>query len=296
MLSQCRGTDLHRVLLAAVHDCEAIATRFGETVVAATPAGRVRVASADARRDDLGADVVVGADGVNSRVRTTGGFRVRVSPGTRYLRSIVDRQVSEDFEEHWTRLGSFGHAPAGPGRTYFWVAAATGAGAVAVDHRDLPALTAAWGEVVPLPGELLSAVTMFDELLINTVRRVDCRRWYSGRLALIGDAAHAMAPNLGQGANSAMVDGAVLADRLADAGSAPEALAAYDEARRPFVRRIQDGSGLLQRMCGLRSPLAARVRDAVMTASARRPDAVSRRARPALAHDVDAVRGGRPDR
>lgn len=60
-----------------------------------------------------------------------------------------------------------------------------------------------------------------------------------------------MAPNLGQGANSALVDAVLLADQLAGGGSVPAALAAYDRLRRPAVRRIQDGAGMLQRLCGL---------------------------------------------
>src|SRR5690606_18163758 len=64
----------------------------------------------------------------------------------------------------------------------------------------------------------------------------------SGRLVLVGDAAHAMAPNLGQGANSALVDAAALVDELARPGDLEGALAAYDRRRRPAVRWVQDAA------------------------------------------------------
>ena len=73
----------------------------------------------------------------------------------------------------------------------------------------------------------------------ESVSRVDCRRWFSGRLVLLGDAAHAMPPNLGQGANSALVDGVVLAEELASAPSVKDALVGYDKRRRPLARRVQ---------------------------------------------------------
>jgi len=129
----------------------------------------------------------------------------------------------------------------------------------------------------------------FDDLLLNTVRRVDCRRWFSGRLALLGDAAHAMAPNLGQGANSALVDAVVLADAMAQAPSVEEAVRVYDERRRRTVRRIQNVAGLLQRLCRMDNRPAIRVRDAVVTRAGRLSSA-SAALRRALLTDVDAVR------
>jgi 2-polyprenyl-6-methoxyphenol hydroxylase-like FAD-dependent oxidoreductase len=82
--------------------------------------------------------------------------------------------------------------------------------------------------------------------LVNTVRSVHCPRWYSGRLALLGDAAHAMPPNLGQGANSALVDGVVLAEELARAPSVTDALVGYDKRRRPLARCEQTQAELAE--------------------------------------------------
>ena len=132
----------------------------------------------------------------------------------------------------------------------------------ALYRRNLPSLIQQWQPVLPLAAELLGRVSSFDDLLANTVRRVDCRRWFSGRLVLLGDAAHAMAPNLGQGANSALVDGVALAEALATAPSVVEGLAHYDQHRRPTARRVQNMAGVLQRLCNLHQPGAMRLRDA----------------------------------
>ena len=96
--------------------------------MSADPSGAVTISSTAESGPDLGstslrADVVVGADGVNSAVRSTGGFVSRVSPGSSYVRAIVRGQASPWFEEYWTPLGSFGHAPLGGDFVYFWAAA-----------------------------------------------------------------------------------------------------------------------------------------------------------------------------
>jgi len=75
----------------------------------------------------------------------------------------------------------------------FWAAAHVAGAAEAVSRRDLGAFRQEWRRVLPAAADLFERVSSFDDLLINTVRRVDCRRWFSGRLVLLGDAAHAMA-------------------------------------------------------------------------------------------------------
>jgi 2-polyprenyl-6-methoxyphenol hydroxylase-like FAD-dependent oxidoreductase len=285
-----RRTDLHTILLAAVAGRHCVRTRFGCTVVGADPTGTVTIRCSSGGLETLRADLVVGADGVSSAVRETGGFNSRVSAGHSYVRTVVQGDVTPWLEEYWTRLGSFGHAPLGHGLAYFWVAAQAPSAADAVARRDLPALIDVWNRTLPTAAGLLTKVSSFDDLLINTVRRVDCRRWFSGRLVLIGDAAHAMAPNLGQGANGALVDTVILAEQLVSGVTAEEAVQRYDRIRRPAVRRVQDVAGVLQSLCGLDSPLAQHVRDAVLAAGTMVPQLGQNAIRRALLPDVRAVR------
>jgi 2-polyprenyl-6-methoxyphenol hydroxylase-like FAD-dependent oxidoreductase len=59
---------------------------------------------------------------------------------------------------------------------------------------------------------------------------------HRGRIAWLGDAGHAMSPQLGQGANLALCDAAALADALAETADVPAALARFTARRRPYVR------------------------------------------------------------
>lgn len=61
------------------------------------------------------------------------------------------------------------------------------------------------------------------------------QRWWRGRAALLGDAAHAMSPQLGQGVNMALVDALALAARLRDAATTEAAFAAYAHERRAHM-------------------------------------------------------------
>jgi 2-polyprenyl-6-methoxyphenol hydroxylase-like FAD-dependent oxidoreductase len=101
-------------------------------------------------------------------------------------------------------------------------------------------------------------------LPVIEVRRVDCGRWVDRRLVLVGDAAHAMAPNLGQGANTSLVDAAVLAVELAADQPVDQALSRYAQRRRQQVRRVQDAADRLAQASRLCNPVLRRLRDAAL--------------------------------
>jgi 2-polyprenyl-6-methoxyphenol hydroxylase-like FAD-dependent oxidoreductase len=91
---------------------------------------------------------------------------------------------------------------------------------------------------------------------------------------LLGDAAHAMTPNLGQGGAQAIEDGFVLAACLADHATPEAAFAAYQEHRRPRVKRIAKLAWRIGRMAHYRSGVARGLRNLAMRAL---PGAIARR-------------------
>jgi 2-polyprenyl-6-methoxyphenol hydroxylase-like FAD-dependent oxidoreductase len=284
-----RRSTLHAVLVRAVN-AAGVDVRFGTTVLEASPAGTVTV-DGPGGVEQLAADLVVAADGVSSVVRRHGSFGDRSTPtGTTYLRAIVDTELDAFRGEFWTPLGLFGGAPLGDGSTYFYAAANAPQVAAAVADRDLDTIRRLWSEAVPAGAAAWSGVTSFDQLLVNDVVRVDAERWHDGALVLLGDAAHAMAPTLGQGANSALVDAAVLVQELTRTSDREAALAAYAARRRPAVRAVQDAADRFATLSDLRGRLRPRLRDAVIRAVTRIPAAASRQDRLAQQEDPATLR------
>jgi salicylate hydroxylase len=108
------------------------------------------------------------------------------------------------------------------------------------------------GDPAVLAGEFADWDPRFSRLLsriVTTFRwglydREPLPRWTHGRLALLGDAAHAMLPHMGQGANQAIEDGMALATlmRDADAADVTDVLIRYERLRHDHTARVQQGS------------------------------------------------------
>ncbi len=112
------------------------------------------------------------------------------------------------------------------------------------DHvRWLDAGLAAWKpEVLGFDrraGFVLDQITDPSQVVLARYRDVRMTRWHGDRVVFLGDAAHAMSPQLGQGVNLALWDAMVFADAIAAAPALPAALAAYSRDRRRHLRHYQ---------------------------------------------------------
>ncbi len=189
-------------------------------------------------------DLVVGADGIGSAVRTAllGG-----RSGPRRIGTVAWIGIA-DFEsgihgETWGRGRFFGMTPVEPGRTNWYATVPE-----ATTAEELRDRFAGWHEPIPrILAETDPATWIRYEMrhLFPALRSFV----HGGKVALVGDAAHAMTPNLGQGACTAILDAEALTRAVARHGRAtlPEALRAYDTERRRAAQRVAFGSRTLHR-------------------------------------------------
>jgi 2-polyprenyl-6-methoxyphenol hydroxylase-like FAD-dependent oxidoreductase len=123
----------------------------------------------------------------------------------------------------------------------------------------------------PAVRALLDEVRDGGQLRRAGYRDAVLRGWFRGRLALVGDAAHAMSPQLGQGVNMALMDALALRDALRDEASAAPALARYQRERRAHVRIYQFWSRWLTPLFQSDRDGVARLRDFALLPLGRMP-------------------------
>jgi 2-polyprenyl-6-methoxyphenol hydroxylase-like FAD-dependent oxidoreductase len=190
----------------------------------------VRARFADGR--EVEADVLVGADGAHSVVRTAllgpSPIRYRGYTTAGALTPAGSVPVPRDGSETWGRGIRFGVAPTSGERVVWYAVWKAPAGEAGVSTEHLLRLFGRWHEPVRAVIEATPPDTMVRK---DVYDRLPGRRWTRGRVALIGDAIHLMTPDLGQGACQAMVDAVTLADCLAQGGSLDAALVSYQRQR-----------------------------------------------------------------
>ena len=191
------------------------------------------------------ASAVIGADGVSSAVRVHVDPEAQVvDAGYTAVRGIAEYSLGDGIAmEAWGREELIGAASLPGGRTYWFYEAPTGS----IDV-DAP-LGAVRGTRWPDPWPAIIEATRPQELLVHAIRTVKpLQAWTRGPTALLGDAAHAMEPNLGQGAAQAIEDAVALLAALREGGDLAAALRQYATSRRGRATMIQRESSRAARI------------------------------------------------
>jgi 2-polyprenyl-6-methoxyphenol hydroxylase-like FAD-dependent oxidoreductase len=225
---------------------------------------RVTVHFANGHQDE--ADLVIGADGLNSAVRTAilGPEPSRYS-GYTCWRGVCPRPSTIEpgyLAEWWGRGRRFGITTLPGDRVYWFATLNAPAGEHAIDERAVVAEQfATWADPVPA----LIAATPPERVLRNDIfDRLPARTWSKGRIGLIGDAAHPTTPNLGQGGCMAIEDAVVLARNLKAHADPVRALEAFAAERRERTSAIVKESWHFGRLGQLEGRWSCAVRDRVL--------------------------------
>jgi salicylate hydroxylase len=239
--------DLIDVLRSRLHDD---AVHVGKRAV------RVEQTEADATvtftdGTTVTADVVVGADGIHSLVRS-----VVTEPSHPTFSGMVAYRGTVDAARLPDWPAGLFEVWMGPGRHFltFPIRGGTAVNFVGFVPAD-DEMRESWS-APGSPTHLRAEFEGWDDRLLTLLDSVEATNrwglydreplatWRRGRVCLLGDAAHAMLPHVGQGANQAIEDAVVLAEVLAQASPADagEALAQYERARLPRTSAVQAGS------------------------------------------------------
>jgi 2-polyprenyl-6-methoxyphenol hydroxylase-like FAD-dependent oxidoreductase len=226
-------TDLHRALHnAALRAGAEIVT--DSHVVEANPVGELVLRGGQRMK----ADLVIGADGVNSRVRSSVGIPARVRDLLDGCgRHLIDRRESDpkgSVHEMWDGGRRVGIVPCTPDQVYIYLCCPI----QDIEGREQTFARETWIKSFPHIKDVLERIP--DGGRWASFADTKAETWSRGRVAVVGDAAHAMSPNLGQAACVAMSNAVALGQALEATGNDVErALELWERSERPITDLTQ---------------------------------------------------------
>jgi 2-polyprenyl-6-methoxyphenol hydroxylase-like FAD-dependent oxidoreductase len=228
--------DLHRALVNAARRA-GVEIVTSSPAVAADPGGTLIMENGERHA----ADLVIGCDGYYSKIRDSLALAEEVGFVTdSYIgRVTVPRERRQQFEtilEYWSGTRVCGVLSCGA-VNYMFLSAPEACPHNPAEVSSGSLYKPVWIETFPFLKEQFERAD--GEVIWGRYPIVRCKRWSSGRAAILGDSAHGMPPTLAQGAGCAMSNALALAENLKDGLDVPAALARWEKHERPITEITQ---------------------------------------------------------
>lgn len=230
--------DLYDALIARCADL-GIEILTSSEAVAMRPEGVLVMATGEERR----ADLVVAADGINSKLReSVGATRLRDFGLEVGIRLLIDRRPEDPTDvctEYWNGPLRILYNPCVDTKNYLFL----GAPFEDVRANKLPLDREYWAEKFPAAAHYVERMEVDGRW--DRIGSVRCNTWVNGRTAIIGDAAHGLPPNLGQQAMTSFVNAMAMAVELdsdPQAAVVPDALRRWESQQRGLADHVQNWS------------------------------------------------------
>ncbi|HLW18764.1 MAG TPA: FAD-dependent monooxygenase [Cyclobacteriaceae bacterium] len=255
--------DLHDVLLSRLKDNP---VHTGKRAVSVTQnKNEIQIAFQDGKIHAT--DFLIVADGIHSPIRKS----LIPSSIPRYAgytcwRAVVD---GTDFDlqeayETWGLRGRFGYVPLSGNRLYWFACINAPQQSSSMEQFRVKDLFRHFNNFhSPIPD--IISITKDQDLIWSDISDLKPLKQYAfGRIVLIGDAAHATTPNLGQGACMAIEDAVILANEMGKKGNYEEAFKSYEKRRLKRTHNIIKKSRTLGRIAHIENALFASMRNLLL--------------------------------
>jgi len=271
---------LHRAVLQRLlfEQLQADSVQFGCEVQSVTQSGNQVFASLS-DGSCCAAAMIVGADGFNSQMRRMAGLGgvERYSGSSSYRAiargaDILAAEAEHEAYEIWARGCRVGFSKINARDYYWYMTFDAPAGEASSEHERKAHAETLFRTYFPQWIALLKNTQTHDILRTDLSDLKPLASWSSGRIGLIGDAAHAATPNLGQGGAMAVEDALALADMVKELGLNETAWKGFERLRRKKVDWTVSTSRSIGKICHFGNPFIRSLRNFALKKT---PDSVT---------------------
>jgi 2-polyprenyl-6-methoxyphenol hydroxylase-like FAD-dependent oxidoreductase len=234
---------LHNIILSSLPDqCVQLAHEFNAINFLDQHNTQVKFANGYS----IQADIVIGADGINSQLRAAvlGKYLLRHSGQTCYRALAASSKETHKFFESWGNGKRFGAVPISQEQVYWYAVLENKQNNIQADDKvnmSLEKLFNSWHQPI---SELISATPAIDIIHTDIYDAIPTKKWFKNNVVFLGDAIHPTTPNLGQGASMAIESAVTLASSMSKYENTEAAFIHYQQQRQAYTARITKQSGI----------------------------------------------------